>query len=92
MTFYMQIWETLNWILVDQMMVNVRFVCMLLLSSLSQYETNGFKSAQLNEDLLSRLLTGLQKAYDFYYTVYHDINLDGIYGLRVSEGNTCNLI
>jgi len=47
---------------------------------------NGSKTPQLNGVILDKLLTALEKAYNFYESEFEDVNLDGIYGLRVSEG------
>ncbi|CAH1272608.1 Hypp4891 [Branchiostoma lanceolatum] len=35
---------------------------------------------------ISEVLDALEKAVVFFLESYHDINLDGLYGLRVAEG------
>lgn len=50
--------------------------------------SNGSQSnLNINKHVLSRLLNALEKVYEFFESEYQDVNLDGIYGLRVSEGN-----
>jgi hypothetical protein len=48
---------------------------------------NKVPNSTVDGHLFQKLLSALGKVYQFYESEYKDINLDGIYGLRVSEGD-----
>lgn len=64
---------------------NVRRILILVLMVwMSESQCNNIPT--VDDHLFRELLTSLGKVYHFYEQEYKDINLDGIYGLRVSEG------
>ena len=45
----------------------------------------------VEEKLISKLIFGISKLLNFYSSNFKDMNLDGIYGLRILQGNNPNV-